>query len=241
MNLDLHFVHRIQQQGKTRANMTALRYKERGLWRDISWKNFQEQLNQLSRALLAHNIGVQDKIAIFAHNMERWTIADIATLQIRAITVPIYATNTAQQAEFILNHADVKILFVGDQEQYDQALEIAHHCPKLQKIVAMKSTIQLQQDPLSCTWENFIETGSNIQQNELTQRLNQKQLSDLFTIIYTSGTTGEPKGVMLDYANLAHQLETHDLSLNVTDQDISLSFLPFFAYFRTSLGGLYSS
>ncbi|WP_146117415.1 AMP-binding protein, partial [Haemophilus influenzae] len=109
MNLDLHFVHRIQQQAKTRANMTALRYKERGLWRDISWKNFQEQLNQLSRALLAHNIGVQDKIAIFAHNMERWTIADIATLQIRAITVPIYATNTAQQAEFILNHADVKI------------------------------------------------------------------------------------------------------------------------------------
>ena len=117
MNLDLHFVNRIQQQAKTRANMTALRYKEHGLWRDISWKNFQDQLNQLSRALLAHNIGVQDKIGIFAHNMERWTIADIATLQIRAITVPIYATNTAQQAEFILNHADVKILFVGDQEQ----------------------------------------------------------------------------------------------------------------------------
>ena len=88
----------------------------------------------------------------------------------------------------------------------------------------MKSTIQLQQDPLSCTWESFIKTGSNAQQDELTQRLNQKQLSDLFTIIYTSGTTGEPKGVMLDYANLAHQLETHDLSLNVTDQDISLSF-----------------
>ncbi len=231
MNLDLHFVHRIQQQAKTRANMTALRYKEHGLWRDISWKNFQEQLNQLSRALLTHNIDVQDKIAIFAHNMERWTIADIATLQIRAITVPIYSTNTAQQAEFILNHADVKILFVGDQEQYDQALEIAHHCPKLQKIVAMKSTIQLQQDPLSCTWESFIETGSNAQQDELTQRLNQKQLSDLFTIIYTSGTTGEPKGVMLDYANLAHQLETHDLSLNVTDQDISLSFFTILSYF----------
>ena len=88
----------------------------------------------------------------------------------------------------------------------------------------MKSTIQLQQDPLSCTWESFIETGSNAQQDELTQRLNQKQFSDLFTIIYTSGTTGEPKGVMLDYANLAHQLETHDLSLNVTDQDVFTFF-----------------
>lgn len=156
--------------------------------------------------------------------MERWTIVDIATLQIRAITVPIYATNTAQQAEFILNHADVKILFVGDQEQYDQTLEIAHHCPKLQKIVAMKSTIQLQQDPLSCTWESFIKTGSNAQQDELTQRLNQKTIIGFIYDYLYLRHNGEPKGVMLDYANLAHQLETHDLSLNVTDQDISLSF-----------------
>ena len=99
----------------------------------FSWNSFQQQLDQLSLAFLACNIQVQDKIAIFANNMSRWTIADIAALQVRAITVPIYATNTAQQAEFILNHADVKILFVGDQEQYEQALEIAHQCPQLQK------------------------------------------------------------------------------------------------------------
>ena len=77
--------------------------------------------------------------------MSRWTIADIAALQVRAITVPIYATNTAQQAEFILNHADVKILFVGDQEQYDQALEIAASVSTITKIVAMKEQIQLSE------------------------------------------------------------------------------------------------
>ncbi|OOF43358.1 long-chain fatty acid--CoA ligase [Rodentibacter rarus] len=227
MNLDLHFIHRIQQQAKTKGNQTALRHKENGIWKDISWTEFQYQLNQLSQALLACNIQIQDKIAIFAQNMPRWTITDIATLQIRAITVPIYATNTAQQAEFVLNHADVKILFVGDQEQYDHALEIAPHCPQLQKIVAMKPTISLKQDAFSYTWEQFIELGSPTQQAELTQRLHNKKMEDLFTIIYTSGTTGEPKGVMLDYSNLAHQLETHDLALDVTPQDISLSFLPF--------------
>ncbi|MBF0752529.1 MULTISPECIES: long-chain fatty acid--CoA ligase [Pasteurellaceae] len=227
MNLDLHFIHRIQQQAKNRGNTTALRHKENGIWKDISWSVFQNQLNQLSRALLACGIQVQDKIAIFSHNMPHWTIADIATLQIRAVTVPIYATNTAQQAEFVLNHADVKILFVGDQEQYDQALEIAPYCPQLQKIVAMKPTILLKPDTLSYTWDQFIELGSIAQQAELTQRLNNKKMDDLFTIIYTSGTTGEPKGVMLDYSNLAHQLETHDLALDVTPQDISLSFLPF--------------
>lgn len=227
MNLDLHFIHRIQQQAKTKGNQTALRHKENGIWKDISWTEFQYQLNQLSQALLACNIQIQEKIAIFAQNMPRWTITDIATLQIRAITVPIYATNTAQQAEFVLNHADVKILFVGDQEQYDHALEIAPHCPQLQKIVAMKPTISLKQDAFSYTWEQFIELGSPTQQAELTQRLHNKKMEDLFTIIYTSGTTGEPKGVMLDYSNLAHQLETHDLALDVTPQDISLSFLPF--------------
>jgi len=66
---------------------------------------------------------------------------------------------------------------------------------------------------------------SNIQA-ELQQRLDGKYLEDLFTLIYTSGTTGEPKGVMLDYANLAHQLKAHDQALKVDDSDVSLSFLP---------------
>ena len=70
--------------------------------------------------------------------MPRWTITDIGALQVRAVTVPIYATNTAKQAQFIINNAEMKIIFVGDQEQYDQVLEIIDECPKLEKIVAMK-------------------------------------------------------------------------------------------------------
>ena len=75
MNLERHFVNRIRQQAKTRQNATALRHKINGLWKDISWNAFQQQLDQLSLAFLACNIQVQDKIAIFAHNMSRWTIA----------------------------------------------------------------------------------------------------------------------------------------------------------------------
>ena len=227
MYLERHFVNRIRQQAKIRQNATALRHKINGLWKDISWNAFQQQLDQLSLALLACNIQVQDKIAIFAHNMSRWTIADIAALQVRAITVPIYATNTAQQAEFILNHADVKILFVGDQEQYDQALEIAHQCPQLQKIVAMKEQIQLTETTLSCHWDDLIQLGTAEFQTEFETRLANKTMDDLFTIIYTSGTTGEPKGVMLNYNNLEHQLEAHDIALNVNQDEVSLSFLPF--------------
>ena len=226
MDLNFHFIHRVRSQAKTLANRTALRYVKDNNWLSISWSEFQQQIDQISLALLANHIDIQDKIGIFSHNMPRWTITDIGTLQVRAVTVPIYATNTAKQAQFIINNADMKIIFVGDQEQYDQVLEIVDECPKLEKIVAMKSTIHLHEHTKACHWQDFIDMADEQYQAELQQRLDSKCLEDLFTLIYTSGTTGEPKGVMLDYANLAHQLNAHDQALKVDDTDVSLSFLP---------------
>ena len=226
MNLNFHFIHRVRSQAKTLANRTALRYFKDNNWLDISWAELQQQIDQISLALLANHIDIQDKIGIFAHNMPRWTITDIGTLQVRAVTVPIYATNTAKQAQFIINNADMKIIFVGDQEQYDQVIDIAEECPTLQKIVAMKNTIHLHEHAKACHWQEFIDMAGEQYQAELQQRLDSKCLEDLFTLIYTSGTTGEPKGVMLDYANLAHQLKAHDQALKVDDSDVSLSFLP---------------
>src|SRR5699024_7251547 len=77
------------------------------------------------------------------------------------------------------------------------------------------------------SWQDFIATACDESQQQLAQRLTQKSMQDLFTLIYTSGTTGEPKGVMLDYQNLAHQLATHQQTLMKIDgSDVSLSFLP---------------
>ena len=226
MDLNFHFIHRVRSQAKMLANRTALRYFKDNNWLSISWTELQQQIDQISLALLANHIDIQDKIGIFSHNMPRWTITDIGALQVRAVTVPIYATNTAKQAQFIINNADMKIIFVGEQEQYDQVLEIVDECPKLEKIVAMKSTIHLHEHAKACHWQDFIEMADEQYQAELQQRLDGKCLEDLFTLIYTSGTTGEPKGVMLDYANLAHQLNAHDQALKVDDTDVSLSFLP---------------
>lgn len=222
--LDFHFVNRLRLQAKNFADRTAIRFVENQQWQELSWSEFQQNIDQLSYALLAQGVDVQDKIGIFANNMPRWTMADFASMQIRAVAVPIYATNTAKQVEYIVNDADVKILFVGDQEQFDHVAEIANNCPQLIKIVAMKSSIHLDNHPLACYWDDFIQVEP--QAERLAQRLADKQLSDLFTLIYTSGTTGEPKGVMLDYANLAHQLISHDQALDISDKDVSLSFLP---------------
>ncbi|MEG9488472.1 long-chain fatty acid--CoA ligase [Mannheimia indoligenes] len=224
-SLDFHFINRFHQQAQRLSLQPAARFLQNGKWVELNWVTLQKHIDELSYALLASGIGVQDKVAIFAQNIPRWTIADIGTMQIRAVSVPIYATNTAKQVEYILNDADIKILFVGDQEQYDIAIEIANKCPLLQKIVAMKQSIKLRDIKIAQHWQDFINVSPN--DTELNQRLNDKRLDDLFTLIYTSGTTGEPKGVMLDYANLAYQLQAHDKALpNIDENDVSLSFLP---------------
>lgn len=229
----LHLIDQVRQRSQQLATKTALRFKKDNQWKETNWATFQQQIDQISRSLLAHNIQVQDKIGIFAHNMPQWTIADFGALQIRAVTVPIYATNTAKQAEFIINNADIKILFVGDNEQLNAALDIAANCPTLEKIVVMRSSQNLDEiRPLAPFpiehWDHFIANDSMQYQAELEQRLADKQLTDLFTLIYTSGTTGEPKGVMLDFSNIAHQLQAHDLALpHIDHHDSSLSFLPF--------------
>ncbi|WHP48144.1 long-chain fatty acid--CoA ligase [Mannheimia bovis] len=224
-SLDFHFINRFRQQAQQLSLQPAARFLQNGKWAELNWVTLQKHIDELSYALLASGIGVQDKVAIFAQNTPRWTIADIGTMQIRAVSVPIYATNTAKQVEYILNDADIKILFVGDQEQYDIAIEIANKCPLLQKIVAMKQSIKLRDIKIAQHWQDFINVSPN--DTELNQRLNDKRLDDLFTLIYTSGTTGEPKGVMLDYANLAYQLQAHDKALpNIDENDVSLSFLP---------------
>ncbi len=225
-NLDFHLVTRIRERVTQGADKVAFRHKVAGVWQDISWSHFGEKLDALSKALLAQGLKAQDKVGIWANNMPRWTMADVASLQIRAVTVPIYPTNTAQQSAYILNNADVKVLFVGEQLQYDAAVSIYEQCQELELIVVMCDEVDLKQHHAAMRWDEFIAGGTQAYQDELDKRLGEVNYDDLFTLIYTSGTTGQPKGVMLDYANIASQCESHDKKMELTQEDVSLCFLP---------------
>ncbi|MEH0742103.1 long-chain fatty acid--CoA ligase [Vibrio cholerae] len=225
-NLDFHIVQRIRDRIAQGADRAALKHKVNGAWQDISWKQFGQQVDAVSLALLAQGLRIQDKVGIFSNNMPQWTIADIGALQARIVTVPIYPTNTAAQSAYIVENADVKVLFVGEQAQFDAALEITTLCPQLELIVAMSDDIELGDAPNAMSWKGFIASGSQAHQAELDARLSQANSDDLLTLIYTSGTTGQPKGVMLDYANIAAQLEGHDKRLSLSQDDVSLCFLP---------------
>ena len=196
-------------------------------WQPMSWEKLGTSTTQLSKALLQQGVAPQQTVGILSQNTPQWTLTDLACLQIRAVTVPIYTSNTAEQALYVMNHAEIKFLFVGDEKQYLKALEVADQCPSLQKIILFDDHIQLKEQKYSIHWTDFLALGNNNALDDvLQQRIDSRDLSDLFTVIYTSGTTGEPKGVMLTYENLAYQMLGHSQRLEVDDTDSSLSFLP---------------
>ncbi len=225
-NLDFHIVKRIRDQIAKGGDRIALKHKVGNMWNGISWKQFGQQVDSLSLALLAQGLRVQDKIGIFSNNMPQWTVADFAALQTRAVTVPLYPTNTAAQSAYILQNADVRVLFVGEQAQFDAAVSIFDECEQLELIVAMSDDVELGDYGYAVSWQKFLAQGEAEFQPQLDERLAQASMDDLLTLIYTSGTTGQPKGVMLDYTNVGSQLEGHDERLSLSQDDVSLCFLP---------------
>ena len=222
-----HYVSLFRENIQKYPKKEALMRKADASWQPISWEKLGTITTQLSKALLQQGVAPQQTVGILSQNTPQWTLTDLACLQIRAVTVPIYTSNTAEQALYVMNHAEIKFLFVGDEKQYLKALEVADQCPSLQKIILFDDHIQLKEQKYSIHWTDFLALGNTDSlDEELQQRIDSRDLSDLFTVIYTSGTTGEPKGVMLTYENLAYQMLGHSQRLEVDDTDSSLSFLP---------------
>ncbi|WP_269934991.1 AMP-dependent synthetase/ligase [Serratia liquefaciens] len=225
--LQYHLTHRIQHQISHRADRIAFRQWSPQGETQMTWKQVDTHINLIASALLALGADVQERIAIFANNCIAWSLADLAILQLRGVSVPLYATNTPAQAAFIINDADIRILFVGEQAQLDAAIALRGVCPQLSHIIVFDDSVDLHGCEIAqhlSTFEREVDVPAF--SSQLQQRIADCDLRDLFTLIYTSGTTGEPKGVMLDYRNLAAQLYLHDERLTVNEEDVSLSFLP---------------
>src|SRR5512145_1767674 len=131
----------IQESIKKFGDKTAMRYKEGRLWKSVSYREFGEKIRATAKALLEEGIKEGDMVGIFSQNRPEWAIADFAILSIKAVSVPIYATNTAKQAEYIVDDADLKIVFVGDQVQYDKVKSFMTAHSQLKKIIAMDNKI----------------------------------------------------------------------------------------------------
>jgi len=222
-HLALMIRNRIQKYGER----TALRYKEGGQWKDISWNAMGEQIRAVANGLLEMGVTAGDMVAIFSQNSPTWTIADYGILSVRGVSVPIYATSSTKQAEYIINDGEIKIIFVGSQDQYNKVKTLADTSPYLKKIIVFDGNVNLEGSAIAMYFKDFLSLGrKSMRDAELEERLNNASVNDIATVIYTSGTTGEPKGVMLHHSTFYHSFPAHVKRLDVSDQDVSLCFLP---------------
>lgn len=229
-----HLSKLIAEQAKKYGERTALRYRDYDLdkWIPVSWNTFARNVRKVSYALLNAGVKVQEKIAVFSQNKPETLYTDFGAYGIRVVTIPFYATSSASQITYMLNDAEVRFLFVGEQAQYDTAFSVMQVAQTLEKIIIFdKKVVKNEKDHLSVYFDDFVnemcKDGAADVENEYRKRQAEADFDDLCNILYTSGTTGQSKGVMLKYSQYREGFRVNDLVLPLSEDDVFLNFLPF--------------
>lgn len=223
------------------VNSQAARYSTREVyrhkdyatnqWISTSWIEFQRDVEKASLAFETLGLKPQECIAIFSQNMPEILVTDFAAFRNRAICVPIYATSSKNEVDYIVTDANAHILCVGSQEHYDIARQVSKENSIIKQIITFDPNIRLENDDTTTiTWENLIKLGevaSPACKKAVQSHEDEATPADIACLIYTSGTTGIPKGVMLAHSNFDTAMAIHIRRLSmVSDQDVSLCFLP---------------
>lgn len=224
-----HFADLIASQAMAYGEKTALKHRREitDEWSSISWESFASKVFALAKALYEIGVVEGDRIGQFSGNMAENLIADYGSFANRAVVVPMYATSSAPQIEYITTDSEIAVLFVGDQDQYNIACDVKSKSLFLKKLIVLDPNVKLV-DEDSVFFEDFLDMGYQSNRHfEVQQRQQEAVDTDLACILYTSGTTGNPKGVMLPHSCLLEAVRIHTLRIpTVTDQSTSVAFLP---------------
>jgi long-chain acyl-CoA synthetase len=193
-------------------------------WAPISSETLRGRVLAVSGALRRWGIGKGDRVAILSENRPEWTIADFASLLIGAVTVPIYATLTAEQTAYILRDSGARVVFLSSATQLQKVLSIRGQTG-LEKLVVMDA-VEGGDAVGMADMESSGQGSLGLSLENLHAMAGTISADDLATIIYTSGTTGTPKGVMLTHGNMASNLNCSLAEFPVQPGDVSISFLP---------------
>jgi long-chain acyl-CoA synthetase len=226
---ELHLIRVFREHARTWQDRPAQRAQAGGPgspWLEVTWGELGRIMDLAAQGLIALGHQEGDMVGLCARNMPEWTQADLAILAARGVTVPLYPTSTLEQAKFIIRDAGIHILVVGEQAQVDLALALLAQ-GEISHVVALDGRVDLRGCPQALTLQALMALGGEpAPAQELVRRSAAFSLDDLLTLVYTSGTTGEPKGVMLDHANLTAAMRLHDGRLKVGEGDVSLCMLP---------------
>lgn len=231
MHTFCHLAVLIHEQAQKYRSREAVVYKEFGgeEWQSMSWRRLSSLVRATSEALLAAHVHKQENIAVFAQNCNQHLLCDYGAWGIRAVTIPLYATSSEQQIQFMLNDAKVRLLFVGEQEQFDKAQRVFSRCPALEQIIVFDRRVSIKDHTAnSIFFDDFLKSGEHLSQQEEVEKLyTEANDDDIANILYTSGTTGDSKGVILTHGQYNAALTANHKCIPLTDRDRVLNFLPF--------------
>jgi len=235
------FRNRVKKYG----DRLAVEKKLHGVWEGASWNEYYERARAVGLGLYSLGIRKGQMVALLADNRLEWLYADLGTLGIGAVVIPVYQTLVSEEIEYILNNSESKIIIVENKTQLKKVLDIEKKCPALEKIVVMEEKDADKSHPKIMTFNELMDLGRKkyAEDAALFEKLAQDVTpDDLATLVYTSGTTGLPKGAMISHGNIfwivqsLDKIEPHFAS----DTDVLVAFLPLSHVFQRIAGHFYA-
>jgi len=229
--INTHLSRLVHEVAAKLGDREALIYKDFGSkqWKSYSWNEFSQKVKLVSNALLNMGVGVQENIGVFSQNTVQYLFTDFGAWGIRAVTIPFYATSSEQQIQFMVNDAQIRIIFVGEQAQYDKARRVFSTCNSLKRIIVFDPAVSIAEgDKTAMHFDDFLKLGEGLpRQSEVDNLSREATMDDTANILYTSGTTGDSKGVVLSCGQYYAAMEANHKCVPVDSNDRVLNFLPF--------------
>ncbi len=221
--------HRLLSQARTRPGSPAYYTRaSTGTWTPTDWATYASQVRRAARALITLGVAERGSVCILGFNRPEWVIIDVATMAVRGAPAGIYTTSSPPEVQYIIHHAESKVVVVENAAQYRkvQTERDKGKLPNLQWIVLMAGADKPPGDAMLLSWEEFNAKADLTPDAELDRRMAAIEKHEHATFIYTSGTTGPPKAVMLSMENLTWTADCARGLVQVTAEDASLSYLP---------------
>ncbi|MGD0022582.1 MAG: long-chain fatty acid--CoA ligase [Smithellaceae bacterium] len=215
---------------KRQPERIALRMKDYGIWHDITWTQYYENVKKVAMGLHALGVKRGDHVAIVGENKPEWLFSAMGVMSLGGIFVGVYTTNPVAECEYVVGHSESVAFFCEDEEQFDKALACRERTPHLKKMVVWDMEgLRHFNDPMLMSFDDLLVLGRKTDQENpglFEHIVDEGKAEETASIIYTSGTTGPPKGAMIAHKNYLWISEQNEKITKMSANDETISFLP---------------
>ncbi len=224
----------LREQARLKPSQIAIRQKDFGIWKPLSWQAYAERAMHVGLGLRAIGLAAGGHVGVLSENRTEWVLAQMGTGLVGGVTVGVYPTSPASEVTYVLGHADIEVIVCEDQEQTDKVIESLDGLPRLRRIVVIETKGLRNLTPAH---RDMVTTFAEVERLGAASAsqggralvdaaLTAQTLDDIGLMIYTSGSTGKPKGAMLSYRNIRGVVPGIVDRLGLDADTTHLSYLP---------------